>query len=107
MALAGTDQVTLTFEQYGALFNDGQKVYVSTDGTVGQKFSLIMIVHRLLVTTLLPYYGNPETATANIASAISAITVVTRHKFGFVLNGLHVFQWSTLQMSMDNFRMVH
>jgi len=32
MGLAGTDNVTLTFEEYGARFNDLQEVQVSTDG---------------------------------------------------------------------------
>lgn len=31
--LGGTDQVTLSFLQYGALFNDDQQVQISTDGT--------------------------------------------------------------------------
>lgn len=31
--LAGTDQVNLKFEQFGALFNDAQEVLISTNGT--------------------------------------------------------------------------
>ena len=30
--IAGTNQVTLEFEQYGARFNDLQQILISTDG---------------------------------------------------------------------------
>ena len=72
MALAGTDQVTLTFEQYGALFNDGQKVYVSTDNSSWTEVFTNNDRTPFIGNNPSAVYGNPETATANIASAISA-----------------------------------
>ena len=72
LALAGTDQVTLSFEQYGALFNDGQVVSVSTDGV---SFTEVYTNNDRTVyigNNASAIYANAETVTANIASAIAA-----------------------------------
>lgn len=72
VTLGGTDQVTLSFEQYGALFNDGQKVYVSTDGLAWREVFTNDDRTTFVGNNPSAVYGNPEVATANIASAISA-----------------------------------
>lgn len=70
--LAGTDQVTLTFEQSGALFNDDQKVLVSTDGTNWTEVFTNNDRTPFVGNNPSAAFGNPEVASANIASAISA-----------------------------------
>ena len=72
LTLAGTDQVTLSFEQFGALFNDGQKVYVSTDGLSWTEVFTNNDRTVFVGNNPSAVYSNPETVTANIANAISA-----------------------------------
>lgn len=72
MTLAGTDQVTLSFEQFGALFNDGQTVYVSTDGSAWTEVYTNNNKTVFVGNNPSAVYANPETVSANIASAISA-----------------------------------
>ncbi len=72
MTLGGTDQVTLSFEQYGALFNDGQTVSVSTDGTTWTEVFTNNDRTTFVGNNASAIYADPETATANIASAIAA-----------------------------------
>lgn len=72
LTLAGTDQVTLSFEQFGALFNDDQKVYVSTDNTTWTEVFTNNERTTFVGNNPSAIYANPETATANIANAISA-----------------------------------
>jgi len=71
MALAGTDQVSLSFEQYGANFNDLQEFQVSTDGvtftTVGSNADLETYVGN----NPSAIYANPMTRTYSIASYIA------------------------------------
>ena len=69
--LAGTNQVNLSFQQYGALFNDGQRVLVSTNGTT---FTEVYTNNERTVyvgNNPTAAYANPETVSANIASAIA------------------------------------
>lgn len=83
LTLAGTDQVTLSFEQFGALFNDGQKVYVSTDGVAWTEVFTNDNRTTFVGNNPAAIYANPETATANIASAIvgNASTVWIRFEW--------------------------
>lgn len=68
---AGTDQVTLSFEQFGALFNDGQEVQISTNGvdytTVYTNNDRTVFVGNNPTAV----YGNPETILVNLASYIA------------------------------------
>jgi hypothetical protein len=62
----------LSFEQFGALFNDGQVVSVSTDGV---SFTEVYTNNDRTVyigNNASAIYANPETVTANIANAIAA-----------------------------------
>lgn len=72
MTLGGTDQVSLSFQQYGALFNDGQRVLVSTDGNLFTEVYTNNNRTVYLGNNPTAAYANPETVSANIASAISA-----------------------------------
>lgn len=69
--LAGTELVTLSFEQYGALFNDGQEVQISTDGT---NFTTVYTNNDRTVfigNNPSAVYANPELISVNIASYIA------------------------------------
>ncbi|MFK7787683.1 MAG: T9SS type A sorting domain-containing protein [Crocinitomicaceae bacterium] len=72
VALGGTDQVSLSFEQYGALFNDDQKVYVSTDGSSWREVHTNNDRTTFVGNNPSAIFGNPETVSTNIASEISA-----------------------------------
>lgn len=72
-ALAGTDQVTLSFEEFGARFFDLQEVQVSTDGnsfvTVRDNQGYVR-----LTSTGGVAYSNPETVSVNLAQYVSGAT---------------------------------
>lgn len=72
LTLAGTDQVTLSFEQFGALFNDGQTVYVSTDGSNWIEVYTNNDRDIFVGNNPAAVYSNPDAVSVNIASAISA-----------------------------------
>lgn len=68
--LGGTDQVSLSFEQYGARFNDLQEIQISTDGvnfiTVGDNLD-----KSVLSASGGAAYSNPEVKTINLAPFIA------------------------------------
>jgi hypothetical protein len=68
-------QVSLSFLQYGARFNDAQEMYVSTDGStwvrVGDNSN-----HSVLSSSGGSAYTNPTTKTINLASYLGAATSV-------------------------------
>ena len=71
LTLAGTDQVTLSFEQYGALFNDGHEVQVSTDGSTWQTVYTNNDRDVFVGNNPAAIFANPETVSVNIAPEIS------------------------------------
>jgi len=69
--LGGTDQVTLSFQQRGALFNDDQQVQISTDGI---NFTTVFTNNDREVfvgNNNTAQYANPENVAVNLASYIS------------------------------------
>jgi Secretion system C-terminal sorting domain len=70
-----SDQVSLSFLQYGARFNDAQEVYISTDGTnwvlVGDNSD-----QPVLSSTGGAAYTNPTLKTVNLATAIAGATSI-------------------------------
>ena len=70
MSLAGTDAVMLSFEEFGARFNDLQEVQISTDG-----INFTTVADNLSYTVLSQSggsaYANPASRIVNIQSAIS------------------------------------
>ncbi len=81
--LAGTDQVTLTFEEFGARFNDLQEVQVSTNGTT---FTTVRnnLDYSVLSAAGGAAYANPESISVNLAPYISGATTIYIR-----------FQWTT------------
>ena len=71
LSLAGTDEVTLSWEETGARFNDLQEVQVSTDGV-----NFVTIADNLSYNVLSQsggsMYSNPEIRTVNIQPYISS-----------------------------------
>lgn len=71
VALGGTNQVSLQFQQYGARFNDLQEFQISTDGinfiTVGSNADL-----PVLSSAGGSAYSNPNNKTINLATYLSA-----------------------------------
>jgi hypothetical protein len=83
--LGGTDQVTLSFQQRGALFNDDQQVQISTDGI---NFTTVFtIVRYLLETTTL---HNMLTRKMLLLTWLLTLPE-TLVRFGSVLHGLPDF----------------
>ena len=70
MTLAGTDAVMLSYEEFGARFNDLQEVQVSTDG-----INFTTVADNLAYTVLSQSggsaYANPTSRVVDIQSAIS------------------------------------
>ena len=70
-----SDQISLSFLQYGARFNDAQEMYVSADGTnwvlVGDNSD-----HPVLSSTGGAAYTNPTLKTVNLATAIPGATSI-------------------------------
>lgn len=71
LSLVGTDEVTLSWEETGARFNDLQEVQVSTDGV-----NFVTIADNLSYSVLSQsggsMYSNPEIRTVNIQPYISS-----------------------------------
>ena len=69
--LGGTDQVTLSFLQYGALFNDDKQVQISTDGT-----NFVTVYTNNDRETFVgnnngAIYANPDLVAVNLATFIA------------------------------------
>ena len=71
LSLAGTDEVTLSWQEAGARFNDLQEVQISTDG-----INFITVADNLSYSVLSQsggaMYSNPETRNVNIQPYISS-----------------------------------
>lgn len=72
-ALGGTDQVTLSFEEFGARFNDLQEVQVSTNGTT---FTTVRnnLNYSVLSSTGGAAYANPTNVAVNLAPYVTGAT---------------------------------
>lgn len=85
LSLAGTDNVTLEFEEFGARFNDLQEVQVSTDGinfvTVGNNLG-----YSVLSQSGGSPYSNPETRSINIKPYIAGNASSVWIRFSWTTN---------------------
>ena len=85
MALAGTDAVMLSFEEFGARFNDLQEVQISTDGinftTVADNLSYTVLSQSGGST-----YANPSVRTVNIQQYISGNASSVWIRFSWTTN---------------------
>ncbi len=84
-ALAGTDQVSLSFEQYGARFNDLQEIQVSVNGvtytTVGDNLD-----KPVLSASGGSPYDNPDVKTINLAPYITGMASTVWIRFSWTTN---------------------
>lgn len=69
-ALAGSDNVTLSFEQFGARFNDLQQILISTNGTTWVPVGDNLDKSVLSQSGGAPY-SNPDIKSINLASFIA------------------------------------
>jgi hypothetical protein len=69
--LGGTDQVTLSFLQYGALFNDDQQVQISTDGTNFETVYTNNDRDVFVGNNNSAIYANPNLVAVNLATVIA------------------------------------
>lgn len=76
----GSDQVTLSFEQFGAKFNDDQQIFVSTNGTTWQLVGSNENKPTLSQANPNAAYPNPDLKSINLAPFITgnASTVYLR-----------------------------
>jgi len=85
MALAGTDAVMLSFEEFGARFNDLQEVQISTDG-----INFTAVADNLSYTVLSQSggsaYANPSVRTVNIQQYITGNASSVWIRFSWTTN---------------------
>ena len=99
--LGGTDQVTLSFQQRGALFNDDQQVQISTDGI---NFTTVYTNNDREVfvgNNNTAQYANPENVSVNLATYIAGnassvwirFTWTSRYPAETAVNAWTTFGW--------------
>jgi hypothetical protein len=103
-ALGGTDQVTLTYEEYGARFNDIQEVQVSTDGT---NFTTVRNSdgYEALSAAGGSAYANPENISINLAPYVTGATdIYLRFSWttGFPASAANPNVWITYGWYIDD-----
>ena len=85
LQLAGTDNVTLTFEEYGARFNDLQEVQISTDGV-----TFMTVADNLAYSVLSQAggsaYPNPTLRTINLYPYIAGNASQVWIRFSWTTN---------------------
>lgn len=69
--LGGTDQVTLSFQQRGAIFNDGQEVQISTDGVTFTTVYTNNDREIFVGNNNTALYANPENISVNLATFLA------------------------------------
>ncbi|MCE2711588.1 MAG: T9SS type A sorting domain-containing protein [Cryomorphaceae bacterium] len=69
--LGGTDQVTLSFQQRGAIFNDDQQVQISTDGVTFTTVYTNNDREIFVGNNNSALYANPENVTVNLATFLA------------------------------------
>lgn len=69
--LGGTDQVTLSFQQRGAIFNDDQQVQISTDGVTFTTVYTNNDREIFVGNNNSALYANPENVAVNLASFLA------------------------------------
>jgi hypothetical protein len=71
MTLAATDEVSMSFQQYGAKFNDNQQIFVSTNGTTWQLVGSNVNKPTLSAANTGNAYPNPELKIINLVNFIA------------------------------------
>lgn len=108
-ALGGTNNVSLSFEQYGARFNDLQEIMISTDGvnfiTVGNNLD-----KPVLSASGGAAYSNPDVKTINLATMLPANPGNVWVRFSWTTNypssASNPNVWITYGWYLDNIKLV-
>lgn len=109
VSLGGSNQVSLTFRQYGARFNDLQEIQMSTDGS-----TWITIGDNLDKTVLSASggsaYPNPDTKTINLGNVLSANPAPIYIRFSWTTNypasATNANVWITYGWYIDDVKLV-
>ena len=109
VSLGGSNQVSLTFRQYGARFNDLQEIQMSTDGS-----TWITIGDNLDKTVLSASggseYPNPDIKTINLGSFLSTNPAPIYIRFSWTTNypssGTNPNVWITYGWYIDDVKIV-
>lgn len=107
--LGGTNNVSLSFEQYGARFNDLQEIMISTDGvnfiTVGNNLD-----KPVLSASGGAAYSNPDVKTINLATMLPANPGNVWVRFSWTTNypssASNPNVWITYGWYLDNIKLV-
>ena len=108
-ALGGTNQVSLSFEQYGARFNDLQDIQISTDGT--NFFSVGNNLDKpVLSASGGSAYSNPDLKTINLGTMLPANPGNVWIRFSWTTNypapPANANVWITYGWYIDNVKIV-
>jgi hypothetical protein len=103
--LGGTNQVTLSFQQRGALFNDDQQVQISTDGI---NFTTVFDNNDREVfvgNNNTAQYANPENVAVNLATFLPANPTTVWIRFAWTSrfpSNSAVVAWTTFGWFIDD-----
>ena len=108
-ALGGSNQVSLTFRQYGARFNDLQEIQMSTDGnswtTIGNNLD-----KPVLSSSGGTAYPNPDTKTINLGSILPTTPAPIYIRFSWTTNfpdaSTNANVWITYGWYIDDVKIV-
>ena len=109
IALAGTNEVTLEFEQFGARFNDLQQISISTDGLV---FTPVGNNNDIPVLSASggSAYDNPDLKQINLATILDANSAPIWIQFSWTTNFPSAAEnpnvWVTYGWYIDDVRLV-
>ena len=109
VALGGSNQVSIMFEQFGARFNDLQEIQISTDGvnftTVGDNLD-----KSVLSQSGGAAYPNPDTKMINLATILTANPAPIYIRFSWTTNypgsATNPNVWITYGWYIDNVKLV-
>ena len=109
IGLAGTNKITLEFEQYGARFNDLQQVSISTDGVVFTPIGNNNDLPVLSASGGSPY-ENPDLKQINLASILDTNSSPIWIQFSWTTNFPSASEnpnvWVTYGWYIDDVRLV-
>ena len=105
VALGGSNQVSIQFQQYGARFNDLQEVQISTNGTTWTTVSN-NLNESVLSSAGGAAYANPTNKTINLASILSTNPAPIWIRFSWTTNypsqATNANVWITYGWYIDN-----
>ena len=109
VALGGSNQVSIQFQQYGARFNDLQEVQISTNGTTWTTVSN-NLNESVLSASGGTAYANPTNKTVNLAPILSTNPAPIWIRFSWTTNypsqATNANVWITYGWYIDNVKIV-